>query len=65
MCGSKKKYDLQVHPLTKWADAPTLRYERSNGICLCKACHKQVTGYENTYAGYLYELVKINERKTP
>jgi 5-methylcytosine-specific restriction endonuclease McrA len=65
MCGSKKKYDLQVHHLSKWADSPTLRYERSNGICLCKQCHKQITGYETAYAGYLYELVKRNERKAP
>lgn len=64
MCGHKRKYDLQVHHLLTWADCPTLRYERSNGITLCKTCHKQVTGYESSYASYLNEIVKKNERRT-
>ena len=65
MCGSRKRYELEVHHLITWANSPTLRYERTNGICLCKQCHKQVTGYESSYATYLNELVKRNERKAP
>lgn len=65
MCKTKNKRSLQVHHLLRWADAPTLRYDRENGICLCKKCHEQITGYENIYATYLYELIKTNERKNP
>lgn len=43
-CGSKKK--IKVHHIMRWADAPSLRFEVDNGICLCRECHDKVTGYE-------------------
>lgn len=30
---------LNAHHIKGWADFPDLRYERSNGVTLCKACH--------------------------
>lgn len=41
---------IQVHHIQKWSDYPALRYDPRNGICLCRNCHKRVTGYEEIYA---------------
>jgi 5-methylcytosine-specific restriction endonuclease McrA len=44
MCGkrSKKKESVYIEPhhIKGWAKYPKLRYELSNGISLCRECHK-------------------------
>ena len=59
MCKKKgRKVKLQVHHIMKWASASSLRYDVSNGITLCKKCHKAITGKENHYISYLLNLIK-------
>lgn len=36
-CGSSR--ELHAHHVIRWADAPALRVEPSNGAALCQACH--------------------------
>lgn len=64
MCNCKKRRELQVHHLNRWADSPSLRYETKNGICLCKTCHKSITGFEQCYEAYFFEIIKRNEKRT-
>jgi 5-methylcytosine-specific restriction endonuclease McrA len=63
MCKKKGKRGLHVHHIRRYADYPELRYVVDNGICLCKACHKTVTGSEDAYAPYLMGLVIVSARK--
>ncbi len=55
MNGKKKK--LYVHHIRKWASASSLRFDVNNGITLCYNCHKEVTGNEGHYEGYLLGLI--------
>lgn len=38
-CGST--YELHAHHIIGWAKAPSLRLEISNGVTLCKTCHRK------------------------
>tara|TARA_R100000152_G_C6616601_1_gene68692 strand:- start:85 stop:342 length:258 start_codon:yes stop_codon:yes gene_type:complete len=57
MPGCKSKKNLQVHHISKWANAHSLRYEVSNGITLCKYCHKSITGKESHYELLFREII--------
>jgi len=57
MPGCSSKRDLQVHHISKWSGASSLRYEVSNGITLCKYCHKSITGKETHYEHLFRELI--------
>ena len=35
---------IKVHHIIRWVDAPSLRFEPRNGICLCRKCHDKITG---------------------
>lgn len=48
---------LNVHHIQKWSRASSLRYEPSNGITLCKYCHKSITGKEIHYEGLFREII--------
>ena len=61
MPGCKCKKRLQAHHITKWASASSLRYEVENGITLCYACHKEVTGHEHVYENLFKEIVRKND----
>ena len=54
-CGTRKS--IQVHHIRKWASASSLRYDVDNGICLCRKCHKEVTGKEEHYEKLFYDIV--------
>ena len=59
MCKKKgKRVRLNVHHIMKWSSAASLRYDVDNGITLCSACHKEVTGKESHYISYFLELIK-------
>lgn len=54
---------LQVHHILPWARCPSLRYEVSNGITLCRDCHKRVTGQEGIWAPLFQSIVNEKSKK--
>lgn len=59
-CGSKKK--LQVHHMEDYAGNPDLRTELSNGVTLCKRCHKNfhhLLGRRSTRAQVFWFLKNV------
>tara|TARA_B100000085_G_scaffold283901_1_gene315634 strand:- start:2552 stop:2815 length:264 start_codon:yes stop_codon:yes gene_type:complete len=57
MPGCNSKNQLQVHHIKTWAKASSLRYEPTNGITLCKKCHKSITNKENHYEKLFREII--------
>ncbi len=55
VCGKKGKLD--AHHIKTFADYPKLRTEVSNGITLCKSCHRQVHFKEPNFEQYFDFLV--------
>ena len=45
-CGSQS--NLQAHHVAAWANHPELRYETSNGLTVCTACHARTHGAKQT-----------------
>lgn len=54
-CGQTKK--LNAHHIQPWAQFPGLRFEPRNGITLCKAHHKMITGMEDIYMAVFLRIV--------
>lgn len=61
MPGCKNRKNLNVHHVQTWAGASSLRYEQTNGITLCKYCHKLITGKEQHYERLFKEI--INDKR--
>lgn len=57
MPGCKSKKNLHVHHIQTWAGASSLRYEKNNGITLCRYCHNSITGKESHYQHLFREIV--------
>jgi hypothetical protein len=51
------KDDIEVHHIKRYANQMHLRYDICNGICLCKAHHKAITGNEQYFEKFLYEII--------
>lgn len=62
-CGQSKRHYLVVHHIKMWAEYPALRYHVLNGITLCRACHKRVTGQERRYETLFGNIVNQNTKK--
>ncbi len=63
MCSKKgKRLRLNVHHIMKWSSASALRHDPDNGVTLCYACHKSVTGKESHYVSYFTEIVRRNKK---
>ncbi len=60
-CSATRK--LNAHHIKRWADFPNLRYDVTNGITLCKTCHKIVTGNEQFYESLFIDIVNNTEPK--
>ena len=63
MPNCKSKKNLNVHHIQTWSNASSLRYEPSNGITLCKYCHKSITGKEIHYETLFREINNGKIRK--
>jgi len=63
-CGRKGlKAKLQAHHIKRWVDFPELRFQLTNGVTLCKLCHKKIEGQEQSYEGLFLNIVnKKNNR---
>lgn len=63
MPGCKCKTRLQAHHIRRWADCILTRYEVSNGITLCRACHDRIRNQETAYMLLFTKIVIDNETK--
>lgn len=48
---------LEAHHIIKWSTSEKLRFNVSNGICLCSSCHSEVTGKEERYQELFQTIV--------
>ena len=60
-CGSHE--NLEVHHVIKWADAPELRFDVSNGATLCHECHRKINGHEYEYVQEFNDLIQSDNKK--
>lgn len=60
--GCKRRRALEVHHIIPWSISASLRFEPSNGITLCKKCHKSIKGKENMYTGLFNTIVQVNKK---
>lgn len=58
--GCKESKRLEVHHIRTWSAYPSMRFDISNGITLCKKCHKKVTGSEDTFADFFIKILEWN-----
>lgn len=58
VCGGKR--NIEAHHIQKWADYPHLRFVVSNGITLCKKCHKKVANKELHFAQLFNKILRYN-----
>lgn len=43
-CGMTETY-IEAHHIKSFSDYPELRFDKSNGVTLCKECHKKTENY--------------------
>ena len=55
-CSTKKK--LEVHHIKQWSKYPSMRFDPSNGITLCKRCHERIKGNEEVYEVFFIKLLE-------
>lgn len=48
---------LNAHHIKRWASHPSLRFELSNGITLCFACHDKIHNLEEEYESLFHRIV--------
>lgn len=60
---NRYRYGIECHHIIRWHDAPGLRYNPQNLICLCKKCHQEITGKEAIYAPLFFSIVQSNTQK--
>lgn len=63
--GCHIRYRLRAHHIKTWASYPSLRFEVSNGISLCKKHHDDIWGKEEDYERLFYTIIKQQELKNP
>jgi len=56
--GNGKKITLNAHHIKTWSEYPDLRWDISNGICLCKECHDQTKGREKEFEKLFIALIE-------
>ena len=63
MPGCKCRTKLQVHHIIMWSISPHLRFERTNGILLCKKCHESIRNHEALYITLFHKIVQKAEEE--
>jgi len=58
LCG-KIGGDLESHHVKTWKNEPTLRFELSNGVTLCRKCHNKTKGKEIKFELFFVEYIKL------
>jgi hypothetical protein len=62
VCGERGVY-LEPHHIKRFADYLGLRYELSNGITLCRECHKPMKLKEEKYEPLLIKILEDRKRE--
>ena len=62
--GCRRKTKIQVHHIVQWVSSVSLRYEVSNGICLCVTHHKGIRNKESAYAD-MFRLIIAQQKQKP
>ena len=57
-CDKTERY-LNAHHIKKFADFPKLRFKISNGITLCKKCHRKTFWKEEKYEELFTSILKL------
>ena len=57
MPGCNTKSTLQAHHIKRWASNPTLRFDVSNGITLCKRCHSSIWQREEQHEELFMSII--------
>lgn len=60
--GCRRKKNLQVHHIIRWADCYELRYSINNGITLCRICHRKVTKNEYIYSDLFKSIINAKKK---
>lgn len=61
-CKAPKGTYIEAHHIYPKAKYPSLMFVASNGITLCKPCHKRVTGSELKWAGFFKKMLEIDSK---
>lgn len=56
-CDQTERY-LEAHHIKTFKEYPSLRFEASNGITLCRTCHNKTKFKESEYEVMLTEIIK-------
>lgn len=59
ICGQKKDW-IEANHIKTFANYPLLRFEVSNGITLCKSCHRFIIHKERNYEWLFNGIVNYN-----
>jgi predicted restriction endonuclease len=57
--GCSKCKKLEVHHILRWSEYPSLRFERSNGITLCKFHHGLIKNCEDYYIDFFRKILEL------
>jgi hypothetical protein len=40
---------MEAHHIADWASFPDKRFDVTNGVCLCRRCHRGVGGFHSVF----------------
>lgn len=63
LCGKESNGDLEGHHIIPFSERQDLIFDVSNGITLCKKCHRQIRHKENEYITYFTNKIRENKNE--